>query len=325
MGYILVMICFTVVKKLSFNHIIKKECPEVIYDHADPVDKQTKDSIIAKSKAMMVQKFSTLGISQTDSFIVSVVLNSSTWAIVSNYNLIKSSITTLLNGIIHAVIPSMGNLMNSEGQEKQMSVFYQYDFINNWIYILFFAELFPLVNMVITIIFSDKMLMKPYEIFIFFLSFYLQGLLSPINVMRESSGMFEKDQWVSIVACLSNLVTSVVFIKIYGLVGVFYGTIISTVVFMVFRVLIYFNNYADKKHIWPYYMTVIKNIAVCMVMVGATYAVYSHFLASRFTGFFGLIINGVILLCVYLVMFVALSFRNPNFYAFMNRLRSFIH
>ena len=325
MGYILVMICFTVVKKLSFNHIIKKECPEVIYDHADPVDKQTKDSIIAKSKAMMVQKFSTLGISQTDSFIVSVVLNSSTWAIVSNYNLIKSSITTLLNGIIHAVIPSMGNLMNSEGQEKQMSVFYQYDFINNWIYILFFAELFPLVNMVITIIFSDKMLMKPYEIFIFFLSFYLQGLLSPINVMRESSGMFEKDQWVSIVACLSNLVTSVVFIKIYGLVGVFYGTIISTVVFMVFRVLIYFNNYADKKHIWPYYMTVIKNIAVCMVTVGATYAVYSHFLASRFTGFFGLIINGVILLCVYLVMFVALSFRNPNFYAFMNRLRSFIH
>ena len=49
------------------------------------------------------------------------------------------------------------------------------------------------------------------------------------------------------------------------------------------------------------------------------------YICRIFTGFFGLIIKGVILLCVYLVMFVALSFRNPNFYAFMNRLRSFIH
>ena len=319
MAYIVCMIAFTIIKKLSFNYVISKECPEIRYDHADPVDDETKQSIIRKSKAMVVQKLSSLGINQTDSFIVSVVLNSATWGVVSNYNLIKSAVIQVLNGLVNALIPSMGNLMNSDNYSKQLEVFLQYDYLNHWIYTGCFAMLLPLSNEVISFIFNDNMLMKTYEIFVFLLSFYIQGLLSPINVMRESSGMFERDQWVAIVACLANLVTSVIFIKMFGLPGVFYGTIISSIVFIVFRVWIYFDNYADIKDAKKYYVVIIKNIVQCMFVVGLIYALYTKVLLIPLAGLAGLIVRGIVLALAFVALFLIMNFRNPMFIALVKR------
>ena len=74
-----------------------------------------------------------------------------------------------------------------------------------------------LSNPFITLFFGETAVLSKSFVFIFFLASFVDGLRSPVSVMREAGGSFEQDKWYTILAAVVNIIVSVPMSLIIGL------------------------------------------------------------------------------------------------------------
>lgn len=184
--------------------------------------------IIKNVKAMLMHKFGYVAVSNTDNLLISGFVGVITAGIYSNYYLIIGSVRQILEQVVQGVAASLGNLGVTENTQKAEKVFYQMFFIGYWMAGIAGICLLELLNPFVELAFGIRYLFKESIVLILCVNFFIEQIRRPVSIFKESMGLFWYDRYKSVIEAGLNLVISVVLVLNFGVVGVFLGTLCST-------------------------------------------------------------------------------------------------
>jgi O-antigen/teichoic acid export membrane protein len=310
MAYLLVDLALNIIKVFWQNHYIVTHYPETRFKNPKLLDKAEKKNIFGKIKTLFAIRLANLGISQTDSIIVSTMIDVVQWGYVSNYLSIKKVGQTTISAFSMGMLPSLGNLTAVEDREKQIHTFQMYTLVNAWLCLNFFAGMVILVPPLIAMIFGEARLVDNLTCFLLFFNVLYNGLLDAANVLRDARGLYHEDLWLTVAAFVGNLVASVLLVLLVGLPGVFLGTLVSTTIMYVRPYIIWRKVFNEKS--FYYYRIALVTIVEGLI----AYAILQFGIVPLVWGWqgnlLGLILLTVITVAVTNLVFLLINLRNPQ-------------
>lgn len=221
-----------------------------------PLPRAEKQSILKNMKAMLMHKIGNVVVNNTDNLLLSSMVGLVSAGLYSNYYLIIGSVRQVLNQAFQGITASVGNLGVTEDREAVKSVFETSFFIGQWLFGFSSICLFQLLNDVIAVSFGENYVFPSVLVFVLCVNFFITGMRQPTLVFRDSLGLFWHDRYKSLAEAIINLVFSILLTLRFGIVGVFLGTFLSTMLtsFWVEPYVLYRRRLASKltPYFWRY-------------------------------------------------------------------------
>ena len=319
--YLITQLLCSIISKLWTNTYITKHYPLTKVKNAPKLDKKEKKSILKKSYALLITKIGNLLINQTDSLVVSIMISVSQWGLASNYLVIKKSIFTITDKIYSGILPSMGNLVAANNKQKELEIFLCYDFLNAWLHTFCFVALGTLSTPFIALFFGETVILPYKFVFFFFLAAFVDGLRSPVSVLREASGTFEIDKWYTMVAAGVNLMVSFPLAYYLGLHGVFIGTICAMAVLHVGRSWVLFRKGEYRITTSRYLLRILTYIFIGISLLYINCEVSNSLSSFSDNIYLSFLFRIVVTLIIPNLIWIVLFYRNPNFRFIFNYIK----
>ena len=316
--YLLTRIIVTVFENIAINRYINKKYKFINEDLTKDLPTEEKKLIKTNVKAMFFHKIGGYVINSTDNIIISTFINVSTVGLYSNYLLIINTVKKFLTKMFNSMTASFGNLIANKVQKKSISVFNEFLFLSFLIFNWATVSLFTLINPFINLWLGSQYLIEQNIINILLINFFLIGMRVPLSVVKTSGGIFVQDKYAPLIESVINLSISIVLVKKIGLLGVFIGTLTSSIL-----VPFWYKPYIVYKYIFDisvfyYFKQIIKYILVLLVNILLVNYIKNNWIYK--INFINFIYN--ILICMILPNFVTLFiFRNnENFQKVKQRI-----
>ncbi|MCT4384167.1 lipopolysaccharide biosynthesis protein [Lacticaseibacillus paracasei] len=231
-AYLILMILSNFFSNIAITGRSHKRYPYLKTMHQDEVD----PVILAKIKHNVVgtisSKVGAIIVTGTDNILISKFLGLALVGIYSNYSLILTSITRLLNQVFSSVIASFGNLgvTERENKKKQLDMFDQFTYYNAFsvffIGLVSFAFFPPFIKL-----WLGKSYQLPESTVFFIVINFVFGQFRPALNMVNAYGLFWGYRVKSIVEAVVNFGLSLALVKFtkMGIDGVLFGTIIGNI------------------------------------------------------------------------------------------------
>jgi O-antigen/teichoic acid export membrane protein len=222
---------FIIANYLNSRFPLLAEKPEM------PLPKNDRRGILTEVKGLAIHQFSGVAVHATDSIIISAVptLGVAVVGVISNYNMIINAVSGIVVILFNSVVAGFGNLAVTSDQERFEEVFDESNFANFWIYGFCTACFVVLLTPFIRLWVGGDYAIDSGSLALIILNFYLQGQSTIYNNARIAKGNFNMDKWWSLLQAVVNLVVSVWGAIYLGLIGVYVGTVLSRLVFVISR------------------------------------------------------------------------------------------
>ena len=188
--------------------------------------KEKKD-IWINIKSMFAYKVGGVILNNTDNLLISKLVGTVVVGYYSNYSLLISKISNMVNLIFTSIQASLGNY-NVEKEGKDMySMFKIISFIEYWVYAFCSISFCLLTNDFIELWIGKRFVLADNILYVCVLNFYIQGVLYPIWCYRNTTGLFKDTRFLMYFAAVINLVLSILLGMRYGLLGILVSTAIA--------------------------------------------------------------------------------------------------
>lgn len=228
--FLVVQVFCTVFSNIRISYKVDKIYPFLSKYRHTKLDKDDINSLIHNSAELFGSKIGGIVLSSTDNILISSFIGLATVGIYSNYSLITSSVTTIVNKITSATTPSIGNLAIEHDTKHAVEIFNIHLFINFVLTLLCSSLLLNLLNPFVTLWIGKKYLLSFVTVFIICLNFSLNQLRQTAISFMLAYGTFRFQGLKSIVEAVLNLGISIFLVKTtsLGVGSVILGTIITT-------------------------------------------------------------------------------------------------
>ena len=216
--------------------ITNKEYPYLKESSKPVLDLSIKGDLIKNIKALLIANISVYVIHGTDNLLLAIFTNVTVVGLYSNYTLLINAVKGLISQVFLGITAGFGNLLvyekNLEEGHKIFNVIY---FLNFWISTFCTVSLAVLSNSFIEIWIGKSMLLPIAAVAIIIFNFYSETMRSAIELVKSAAGLYSPypffKYWIVVEAAV-NLVLSIILAGPLGLgmVGVFLGTAISTII-----------------------------------------------------------------------------------------------
>lgn len=225
--YLLIQAGVELLQKIFVSWYLNRRYPILQEKHVEPLSVAEHDDVVNKVKALMLHRIGDMARLQTDTIIIGAFVGTVQAGMMSNYKMFISSVTNYVNVVLNAVISSFGNLIATEGEERQFRLFQVYRFFAVWIYgfsaVGFFLLLTPLI-----VLFAGQDWVLPTSIITWYLiDYYFKGERIVLSNFKTAAGVFEQDKYLTLIQGVVNLVISLALVGKIGMAGVYVGTVIS--------------------------------------------------------------------------------------------------
>ncbi len=190
---------------------------------------EEKQGIYRNIRAMLMHKIGSVVVNNTDNLLLSSMVGIVSVGMYSNYYLVIGSVRQVLNQAFQGITASVGNLGVEEGRERVKKIFEAAFFIGQWMFGFAAICLFELLPSFVELSFGAQYVFQMDVTLILCLNFYFTGMRQATLVFRDSLGVFWNDRYKSLVEAFINLAASVVLGYWFGVLGIFVGTLCSTV------------------------------------------------------------------------------------------------
>lgn len=226
--FLVIYIVITLLNNLAVSRKADKLFPYLKKPCHDTLPREERQDILRNIKAMLMHKLGNVVVNNTDNLIISSFVGVITVGVYSNYYLLIGSIRQILDQIFQGITASVGNLGVTESKERIRSVFEQSFFIGQWLYGFAAICLYELLNPFVEISFGTNYVFASDIVLILCVNFFINGTRKAVLTFRDSMGLFWFDRYKALVEAVLNLVISIVLVKACGTLGVFLGTLAST-------------------------------------------------------------------------------------------------
>ena len=248
--YLITQAVLQLIQKVYTGIFLNKRYP-YLREKANVLNADEKSKIKKNVAALVLHKIGEISIYQTDNIIISAFISVILVGKISNYNLIITSVTSFITIIFNSVTASMGNLIATGNQKKQIEVFDIYNFLGFWLYGFASVCYWVLFTPFITLWIGIEGIIDEVSLALLILSQYLIGQRATINNVKTAGGIFQQDKFIPLIQGGVNLVISLVLCMLIGLPGIYIGTVISGLVANISRPIIVYKhmyNTSSKKY-----------------------------------------------------------------------------
>ena len=299
--YLLTAAVVELIQKIYVNHYLNRLYPYLKEKNTKPLKKEETQVIKDKTRALVYHKVGDVARLQTDSIIISSLIQVSLVGVVDNYTMVINSISGFVNIIFNSVISSFGNLIATESEEKQYEMFNVYRFAANWVYGLSAIGFYVLLTPLVYLWLGEEWLLGNIVVALILVDYYFKGDRIVLSNFKTAAGVFEEDKYLALIQGVVNLVISIVLVQFMGLAGIYVGTIVSGLIANVTKPFIIYRV-CFKKGAGEYFLDTARKLLVLAVTLAIVLFV-SKFLLQQIT-MLSFALTGVMIILVYNVLFL---------------------
>jgi len=251
----------------------------------EELETEEKKTIFSNVKALVLYKFGSIILNGTDNIIISKMIGLISVGLISNYNLLITTITTLISSALNGVIASVGNLNIGNDINRQEKVYKQLFFISVWIYGFCSIAFMTLVNDFITLWVGRGYQLSLFVVFTIVLHLYVNGVQFASYTYRTTMGLFNQGKYCPIIAAIINILLSVLLGYKLGLAGIILATSISRLVTTTWYDIYMVYTIKFKKSPLRMYLRYIVYFIIVLFCGGLTFMVANYVTSAGITGF----------------------------------------
>lgn len=275
-------IAATLIKNIILSKIIDSRYPYLKDKTKVKLDEDTKRELAINIKALFLGKIGYVISTASDNLVISSFISIKTVGLYSNYTVLTSSVSGFVSTFISSITASIGNLIAKESKEKVYEIFKVTSLVNFWLYGLSSICLYCLSEPFIGLWLGEQYIMGKTVLFLITLNFLIGGLMAPIDSIKSAAGLYYLDRYIPIIAASVNIIISVILVGPFGIVGVFLGTLISTIMFSFWiKPVIVYKNVFEKNYI-EYFIDIAIKIGSILI-VGAICSLLGDYMYSEYT------------------------------------------
>jgi len=178
----------------------------------------------------------------TDNIIIFSFINPATVAFVGNYQLIMNNINVLVSQFFNGTNASVGNLVAENDIKNMMKVFWEMMALRFFLAGCACVLLYVGFDNLIILWLGEKYLMSHSILLALIAVFFILQVRQPVDSFKQAYGLYG-DIWAPIAQSIINLVFSIILVIKFGVIGVFFGTIISQIIIvLIWRPYYLFTN-----------------------------------------------------------------------------------
>lgn len=191
------------------------------------LDKEEKKKIWVNIKSMFMYKVGDVILNNIDNILISLIVSTTVVGYYSNYSMLIVRISLFASLIFSSLQASLGNLNVNSDNKKKYFMFRTISLISFWIYGFSFIAFALLFQDFIVVWIGSEFLLPNTVVYVVISNFYLKGVLYPVWCYRQTTGLFKETKYTMPVACVINLVLSILLGNIFGIIGIFSATLIA--------------------------------------------------------------------------------------------------
>ncbi len=320
--YLIIMIIGQILENIIISLIANKIYPYLLTKNIKPIDKKIEKDIFSKVKALIFHKIGAVIVLGTDNIIISSFFGVATVGLYSSYSLIISPVNNLFSQIIASTTASVGNLLVTESKEKAYQIFKKMRFLNFWLSCFSGICLLVIIQPFIVVWLGKNYLLPMIVIITVIFNYFQKTMRNTYMAFKESAGIFIEDKYIPLIESLLNIVFSIIFLKIFGLAGVFMGTIISGLALWCYSYPKFvYKKLFDRSYI-DYAKETIDYIVLFILTATLTYYISTLFITSN--PYLKIVVNTLICLIVPNIVLYIIFHKTDNYKYFKELITKFI-
>ena len=257
-------ILFNFFKNLVTNHKYK-----YLTRKAEPLSKDEKKAIFGNVGSTFLYKIGGVIQTNTDSILISIYVGTIMVGYYSNYTMIITSITSLLTLLFSAIKASLGNFIQSYSNDKEkiFELYKALDFANFWLIGFCSIAFICLFQDFTRISYGEEFVLPFLTMVLLVINFYTSNIRQNMWAYRETTGLFNKTKYITLVTSGLNLILSIIFGYFFGLVGILASTVAARFIFAFWRepMILYKNIFkrSSKSYFINYFIQFLIFATVC--------------------------------------------------------------
>lgn len=320
--YLLTRMVTRILENLVITYIANKNYPYLKDKNVKKLNKSLEKDIYTKIKALFFHKIGAFVVLGSDNIIISKFLGLATVGLYSNYYMIINAIQTIFSQIIQSTTASVGNLLVTESKQKSFLVFKKIRFLNYWLATFSCTCILVIMQSFIKIWIGDFYLLSTGVLIVLVFNLYQKLMRSSYSSFKEAAGIYYEDRFVPLVEATLNIIVSIFCCKLFGLAGVFMGTVISGLALWCYSYPKYvYKKLFDRNYI-EYAKETIGYIILFILIASGTYYLSTIITFSNI--YLEFISNVIISLIVPNVLLFIIFFKTDNFKYYSNLLKNVI-
>lgn len=252
---------------LSFgeNLLITRKADQLypyLNDTSVKLSDKDKKGYFKNIRAMLMHRIGSVIVTNTDSILLSALVNINAVSIYANYKLVFSGLSTIMSQLFSSVTASVGNLLQEKNTNHAYDMYKIIEIMTCWIYGVVSICLMVLFNDFIGLWVGEQFIESQDYVFILIGVFFIYGIREPTNMFKNALGLFWNDRYKAVAEAIVNIVLSIIMGKLWRERGIFGATIISAIM-----IPCWIEPYVLYKHHWKrkvseYFALIGKQIGV---------------------------------------------------------------
>ncbi|MBG9979951.1 lipopolysaccharide biosynthesis protein [Facklamia lactis] len=224
---LIIQLLLTFLGNFYITKIAEKRYPFIKEEVIGELSNKDKADLTSKIKSMLLYRIGSYLVNSTDAIIISKFVGITAVGMYSNYTMLFTLSTSLINYISFALTPSIGNQVHDQKIENVYSVFKVLFFIFFVIATITTIGFVVLINPFIHLWIGEKYLLADITVVFLVLNYYFLIMRRVIVSYRNALGLYEDTKFKPILEALVNLVASLILQHYMGVTGVVIGTTVS--------------------------------------------------------------------------------------------------
>ena len=278
--YLMWKILFRIIENIVITLLANKMHKYIKDETNEEIDADLKRNIFNKVKGLIFHNIGGALVQGTDNIIISKMFSVSIVGLYSNYYMIINSINNLITQMFQSLTASVGNLLIENNEKKSYKMYKNMLFLNSWIYCLSSACILNVITPFIRLWMGEQYILPYSVVLTVVINYYIQGLRKTNSVYKNAAGIFYEDRIVPLIEAGLNIIFSIILGKIFGIAGIFMGTIVSSLALFLYSYPIYvYKKIFNRKYIEFFidlFKYVFPNIIFVLITVMISSKIISH-------------------------------------------------
>ena len=315
-AYVILIPVFTVITNIVQSIVVDKLYPQ--YKCRGSLEKDELKEIYKNVFALIGEKIGATVLLSTDTIVISAFLGLTEVACYNNYYMIISALRNLVMVIFESIRPSVGNSMVTESLEKNYWDFNRISSLFVWISGFCSISLICLFQPFMRIWVGEEYLLSKATVIMFGVYFFGWKMVDVLVLYRDAAGMWWYGKSRPYVVSILNIVGDILLVHFFGLDGVVFATLFTSVCMSYPWLLgVLFKRYFKGKP-WDY----LKRLGIqCLVVAAAgllTYFICYHVIVGY--SFAKFVIRTAVCAVVPNVIFLLTIGRNKDVHELISKL-----
>lgn len=223
--YMLLEIAAVVANNFTVSHIADKQY--AFLRRHEQLTKEEKKLLFKDIYSAFLYKIAGILLSGTDNILMSVIINTVTVGLYSNYCTITGNIEALIILLFNSLTAGIGNLIVTSASEKRYRTYKSMQMAGFWLAAVISACLLFLTQDFIELWLGKDLLLDNYVLIAIVINIFYSVCMRPIWTFREGTGMYRQIRYIMFITALLNIALSIAFGRRMGAGGILIATSVS--------------------------------------------------------------------------------------------------